>query len=205
MRISLFGGSGRVGSILLTMFLEDGHHVTALARNPEKLPVHPNLTVIQGDAKELAAIATTILGSEAVVSALGTDKTTTLSESIPHMIQAMKDEKIKRIVTIGTAGILQSRIDPEQLRYEAGDSNRKLTAAAEEHDAAYRALADSDLDWTIVCPTYLPDGESTGTYRTENHLLPIEGKQVSTGDTAHFAAQELVACNHVHARVGIAY
>ncbi|MBD7907612.1 NAD(P)-dependent oxidoreductase [Sporosarcina gallistercoris] len=205
MRISLFGGTGRVGSLLLTKFLDDGHHVTALARNPEKLPVHPNLTVIQGDAKELAAIATTILGSEAVVSALGTDKTTTLSEAIPHMIQAMKDEKIKRILTIGTAGILQSRIDPEQLRYEAGDSNRKLTAAAEEHDAAYRALSASNLDWTIICPTYLPDGEPTGIYRTEDNRLPLEGKQISTGDTAHFAAHELIACNHLHARVGIAY
>ncbi|MGG0643922.1 NAD(P)H-binding protein [Sporosarcina gallistercoris] len=205
MRISLFGGTGRVGSLLLTKFLDDGHHVTALARNPEKLPAHPNLTVIQGDAKELAAIATTILGSEAVVSALGTDKTTTLSDAIPHMIQAMNDEKVKRILTIGTAGILQSRIDPEQLRYEAGDSNRKLTAAAEEHDAAYRALSTSDLDWTIVCPTYLPEGEPTGTYRTEENRLPVEGKEISTGDTAQFAAHELIACNHLHTRVGIAY
>ena len=205
MRISLFGGTGRVGSILLQRLLDSGHHVTALARNPEKLPVHPNLTVIQGDAKEQAAIATTILGSEAVVSALGTDKTTTLSEATPHMIEAMKNEHIKRILTIGTAGILQSRMDPKRLRYEAGDSNRKLTTAAEEHHAAYRALSASDLDWTIVCPTYLPDGEITGTYRKLDNWLPVDGKQISSGDTAHFAENELVACNHLHARVGIAY
>lgn len=205
MRISLFGGTGRVGSILLQRLLDGGHHVTALARNPEKLPAHPNLTVIQGDAKEQPAIATTILGSEAVVSALGTDKTTTLSEATPHLIEAMRNEHIKRILTIGTAGILQSRIDPDRLRYEAGDSNRKLTTAAEEHHAAYRALSASDLDWTIVCPTYLPDGEITGTYRTLDNWLPVDGKQISSGDTAHFAENELVACNHLHARVGIAY
>ena len=205
MRISLFGGTGRVGSILLQQLLESGHHVTALARNPEKLPVHPNLTVIQGDAKEQAAIAATILGSEAVVSALGTDKTTTLSEAIPHMIEAMTVESVKRILTIGTAGILQSRNEPEHLRYEASDSNRKLTAAAEEHHAAFRALSASNLDWTIVCPTYLPDGEITGIYRTEEKWLPVDGKQISTGDTAHFAEHELFACNHLQARVGISY
>ncbi|REB07995.1 NAD-dependent epimerase/dehydratase family protein [Sporosarcina sp. BI001-red] len=205
MRISLFGGTGRVGSLLLQRLLDGGHRVTALARNPEMLPIHPNLTVIQGDAKEQPAIATTILGSEAVVSALGTDKTTTLSDAIPHIIEAMRDENIKRILTIGTAGILQSRIDTKQLRYEAGDSNRKLTTAAEEHHAAYRALSDSNLDWTIVCPTYLPDGETTGIYRTEDNWLPLDGKQISTGDTAHFAELELFDCNHLHARVGIAY
>ncbi|MDW0109907.1 NAD(P)-dependent oxidoreductase [Sporosarcina aquimarina] len=205
MRISMFGGTGRVGSLMLKQLLENGHHVTALARNPEKVPQHPNLTVIQGDAKEAAAIASTILGSEVVVSALGTDKTTTLSDALPEIIQAMKDEDIKRIITIGTAGILQSRIDSNLLRYEAGDSNRKLTAAAEEHHAAYRALEASDLDWTIVCPTYLPDGEATGNYRTEDNLLPEDGKQISTEDTANFAAFELFACNHLRARVGIAY
>lgn len=205
MRISMFGGTGRVGSLMLKQLLENGHHVTALARNPEMVPQHPNLTVIQGDAKEAAAIASTILGSEVVVSALGTDKTTTLSDALPEIIQAMKDEDIKRIITIGTAGILQSRIDPNYLRYEAGDSNRKLTTAAEEHHAAYRALAASDLDWTIVCPTYLPDGEATGIYRIEDNWLPKEGKQISTEDTANFAVSELFACNHLRTRVGIAY
>lgn len=205
MRISLFGGTGRVGSTLLQRLLEGGHHVSALARNPEKLPAHPNLTVIQGDAKEQDAIAAVMIGSEAVVSALGTDKTTTLSEAIPYMIEAMNEENIKRILTIGTAGILQSRMDPERLRYEAGDSNRKLTTAAKEHHAAFRALSASNLDWTIVCPTYLPDGEVTGVYRTEDNWLPVEGKQISTGDTAHFAEHELFACDHLQARVGIAY
>ncbi|WP_432353495.1 NAD(P)-dependent oxidoreductase [Sporosarcina sp. A2] len=205
MRIALFGGTGRVGSIILARLLEEGHQVTALARNPEKLSVHPNLTVVQGDAKDAAASATTILGSEAVVSALGTDKTTTLSDAVPHIITAMKSENVKRIVTIGTAGILQSRLDSTKLRYKAGDSNRKLTTAAEEHHQAYRALELSALDWTIVCPTYLPDGEETGTYRTEENYLPLDGKQISTADTALFTLCELVSCNHIGARVGIAY
>lgn len=205
MRIALFGGTGRVGSLMLTQLLEEGHHVTALARNPEKLSAHPNLTVIQGDAKDREGSATTILGCEAVVSALGTDKTTTLSEAIPHIVTVMNSEDVKRIITIGTAGILQSRLEPDKLRYEAGDSNRKLTTAAEEHHRAYHALATAELDWTIVCPTYLPDGEATGTYRVEENYLPLDGKQISTADTALFAVHELVACNHIGVRVGIAY
>lgn len=205
MRIALFGGSGRVGSLLLQKLIQEGHSVTALARNPEKLTPHPNLTVVQGDAKDQQAIGMTIQGAGAVMSALGTDKSTTLSEAVPNMIRMMNDEGLTRIVTIGTAGILQSRIDPGQLRYQAGDSNRKLTTAAEEHHAAYRALAASKLDWTVVCPTYLPDGAATGDFRIEDNWLPEEGKQISTGDTAQFAVNELTAKEHIHCRVGIAY
>ena len=205
MRTALFGATGRVGSLMLKQLLEDGQDVVALARTPEKLPIHPRLTVIQGDAKDSQAINKTIQGTESVVSALGTDKSTTLTEAIPHIIEAMETESIKRILTIGTAGILQSRIDEKKLRYEAGDSNRKLTVAATEHHMAYRALADSNLNWTIVCPTYLPDGEATGNYRTEVNWLPENGKQISTGDTAQFAVSELTANKYVNCRVGIAY
>lgn len=205
MKIALFGGSGRVGSLMLNQLLEDGHEVIALARTPEKLPTHSKLTVIQGDAKEATEVDETIQEADVVMSALGTDKSTTLSVAIPHMIHSMNNHSIDRIVTIGTAGILQSRIDESKLRYEAGDSNRKLTTAAEEHHTAYTALAASDLKWTIVCPTYLPDGEATGIYRTELNRLPLDGKQISTADTAQFAVAELTEQNYVARRVGIAY
>lgn len=205
MKIALFGGSGRVGSIMLDQLLEDGHEVIALARTPEKLPTHPKLTVIQGDAKEATEVDRTIQDVDVVMSALGTDKSTTLSMAVPHMIHSMNNYSLTRIVTIGTAGILQSRIDESKLRYEAGDSNRKLTTAAEDHHTAYTALAATDLKWTIVCPTYLPDGEATGNYRTESNWLPLDGKQISTADTAQFAVAELIAQNYLTSRVGIAY
>lgn len=205
MKIVLFGSTGRVGSKMLRQLLEEGHEVTVLVRNPGKLERHPQLTIVPGDAKNEADVRKAVQESECVASALGTDKSTVLSEAVPHMIAAMKDFQIRRILTIGTAGILQSRLESGLLRYEAGDSNRKLTRAAEEHHAAYRALADSELEWTIVCPTYLPDGDETGDYRVEDDWLPEGGERISTGDTAHFAVRELTGSEHVRHRVGIAY
>ncbi|WP_040285416.1 NAD(P)-dependent oxidoreductase [Sporosarcina koreensis] len=205
MRIAMFGGTGRVGSLMLAALLEDGHTVTALVRDPGRLKAHPHLTVVQGDVKQKQDAQKTIEGADCVVSALGTDKSTTLSEAVPHMIAGMEQEGIRRILTIGTAGILNSRLTPGALRYNGGDSNRKLTAAAEEHHAAYSALAASSLDWTIVCPTYLPDGSETGVYRVMDDWLPPDGRQISTGDTAHFAVRELIEGKHAGHRVGIAY
>ena len=205
MKIALFGATGRVGLEVLKQALGEGHEVTVLVRSPEKLAPHDKLTVIQGDVRDANAVTLAIAGMDVVFSALGTDKTTTLTEAVPHMIKAMKDAGINRIVTIGTAGILQSKIDPEKLRYEAGDTNRRLTFAAEEHHKVYDMLRQSGLDWTIVCPTYLPDGVAVGDYRTERDLLPGDGKQISVGDTAAFAYGELLQGDNIGFRVGISY
>jgi putative NADH-flavin reductase len=144
-------------------------------------------------------------GMDAVISALGTDGAFVLTESTPLIIKAMNKENVRRIITIGTAGILQSRVSPELLRYESSESNRKLTRAAEEHHKAFNLLRTSDLEWTIVCPTYLPDGERLGTYRVERDRLPEDGKRISVPDTAEFAYKQINETTYARSRVGIAY
>lgn len=205
MKIALFGATGRVGGEFLKRALADGHEVIALVRSPEKLAIHEDLTVLVGDVFDKQAIAQTILGVDVVFSALGTDKTTTLSESITSIIYEMKSNNIKRIITIGTAGILDSRVEESKLRYQSSESKRKLTFAAEEHHKVYDALKESELDWTIVCPTYLPDGEAVGDYRILRNYLPENAESISVGDTAQFAYDELIKNEHIGCRVGIAY
>lgn len=204
MKLAIFGATGRVGSEILKRALEDGHQVKALQRSP-KLDKHPNLEAVFGNVREGKDVERTIAGTDAVFSALGTDKTTTLTDALPFIIESMERHGIKRIITIGTAGILNSRLEEGKLRYQGGDSNRKMTFAAEEHEKAYRLMEQSDLEWTIVCPTYLPDGEAKGGYRVEKDFLPEGGKEISTGDTGEFAYQQLEDSTYVRSRVGIAY
>ncbi len=205
MKIAIFGATGRVGNEVLKRALADGHEVIALARIPENLESNKLLTVIQGDIRDEAAVSSTIASTDIVFSAIGTDKTTTLTDAVPYMIKEMQVNNISRIVTIGTAGILQSRNKPEILRYEAGDANRKLTFAAEEHHKFYLSLEQSQLAWTIICPTYLPDGDAVGNYRIEEDFLPVDGKKITVGDTAAFAYEVLISDSHLRSRVGIAY
>lgn len=203
MRIAVFGATGRVGREIVRQALTDGHEVTGLVR--QATDAEAGMRVIEGNAKNAANITRTIKGADAVVSALGTDRTTTLSEAVPLMIQAMKANGIQRIVTIGTAGILDSRQTPGELRFRGGDSKRRSVFAAEEHEKVFRLLAQSDLDWTIVCPTYLPDGKARGNYRVEADFLPENGTEITVGDTAVFAYNELFEKQFVQKRVGLAY
>lgn len=204
MKIALFGATGRVGENILQYALNDGHQVKALVRSKPPFE-HPNLEAIVGDIRKAEDVEKTLEGTVAVFSAIGTDRTTTLSESMPLIINAMKEKKIRRIITIGTAGILNSRMTPGVLRFEGGDSNRKLTFAAEEHAAVFHLLQKTNLEWTIVCPTYLPDGKAYGNYRIEQDYLPEGGKQITVGDTAEFAYKQLENPEFIGSRVGIAY
>lgn len=203
MKIALFGATGRVGYAILTLLLEKGIEVTVLVRNSEKLQIQPGLTVLQGDARSTTDVERTLDGVNAVISALGTDKTSVLTESITHIITVMQKQRIKRIITIGTAGILDSRVEPGLLRYQSSESKRKSSTAAQEHHRVYDLLNNSSLDWTIICPTYLPTGASTDQYSILRDMLPMNAVQTTTGDTALFAVNELLNNDHIGYRVGI--
>jgi len=202
--IALLGATGRVGQQLIELLLENNHKVTALVRNVHRLPIsHTNLKVIEGDAREEHVLDCLFQGQNAVISTLSTDGANVISESMPVIVKVMTRHSIKRIITVGTAGILQSRTEPSLYRFQSNESKRKLTRAAEDHLKGFLTLKESNLLWTIVCPTYLPDGNITAHYRVEKNVLPLDGKKISTGDTAHFIYEELLNPQFPHCRVGI--
>ena len=206
MKLLILGATGRVGSQLMNLALHDNHHVTALVRSPEKIQLeNEQLTIIQGNVLHKEDLKRAMVGIDVVISALNTDGATTLSDSMPLIIDAMENEGIQRIITIGTAGILQSRVTPDLLRYQSSESKRKLTRAAEDHHKAYELLNQSSLQWTIVCPTYLPDGERLGDYRVERDFLPVDGVKIHVSDTADFAYKMITSNEFIGSRVGIAY
>lgn len=205
MRIAILGATGRVGGQIVEYALRGGHEVSALVRDRGKIVPREGLTVIEGNVLNEPDVKRVLEKADVVISALNTDGTTTLSDSMPIILDVMYEFGIRRIVTIGTAGILQSRTEPDRLRYESNESRRRSTRAAEEHRRVYELLSATDLEWTIVCPTYLPDGEYTGQYRVEQDYLPEGGKEISVADTAEFAYQQIEDRSYVRARVGIAY
>jgi nucleoside-diphosphate-sugar epimerase len=59
MRLAIFGATGRTGSQLLEQALQAGHEVTAIVRNPDRLPTPAPaaLRVVAADVMDAAAIA----------------------------------------------------------------------------------------------------------------------------------------------------
>ena len=72
MKLLIFGATGGTGRKLVEQALEQGHAVTAFARDPGKVKTtHLNLTVVKGDILEPASVTAAVQGQDSVLSALG--------------------------------------------------------------------------------------------------------------------------------------
>lgn len=194
-----------MGGYILDNVIKGNHDVTALVRQPQKIRPNQRLRIINGNVLNKEAIDIALSGIEVVVSALSTDGTTTLSFCMPLIIEVMKKRGIKRIITVGTAGILQSQKDPSLLRYQSMESKRKSTWAAQEHHKVFKLLRESELHWTIICPSYLASGNFTGCYRIERNFLPQDGVAISIPDVADLVYKQVLSADYMNTRIGIAY
>ena len=72
MNLLILGATGGTGRALVEQALEQGHIVTAFARDPSKLrTTHPNLRTAKGDILNYHSVETALRGQDAVLSALG--------------------------------------------------------------------------------------------------------------------------------------
>src|SRR5699024_12836409 len=126
----------------------------------EKLKIKSPLSnIYEVDVLNKADLLHSMQDCDDVINALNNDKNNTLSRSMPLIIKAMTSYDLSRIITIGTAGILNSRNEQDLYRFQSSESKRKTTTAAKDHLATYEWLQKSNLNRTVVCPAYLPDDE----------------------------------------------
>lgn len=113
MKITIFGSTGGTGRELVRLGLDRGHTLTAFARDKAKLADMRNdqLRVVQGDVLDPSAVLDVVVGQEAVLSAIGAGRARTRlrEQSTATIIQAMEQAGVKRLVSLSSLGIGDSR------------------------------------------------------------------------------------------------
>jgi putative NADH-flavin reductase len=207
MRVALLGGTGRIGALLLTQALESGHEVTALARNTDALSPARGLTPIPGDATDAQAIAATVDGADAVVSALGPRgaKAPSLLESAArNTVEAMSKTGARRLICVSAAGAFIDG-DPNMSALVKFILPRIFATQFADVRAMEQVVRASDLDWTLVRPTRLVDSAATGKYRTAPDYAPPGGRKISRADVAQFIGAALEQDSWLKAAPALAY
>ena len=201
MKVIVFGANGRVGAQVVKRALEKGHKVTAFVRHTESIALlHPNLTVVQGDAMHQQDVAKHMAGQDAVISCLSSDEQSHRLVFMNHIINAMRQHKVHRIIAIGGIGALQAS---EHLKvYETSTFPREYVELTQAHIRVLDALLTSRMEFTFVCPPMIVDGERTGAYKVQDNY-PTPGWKVTSGDLADFMVVELGERKHVGVKVGI--
>lgn len=206
MRLALFGGTGRTGGLIMERALLAGHQVTALVRDPSKQKyVQSGLRMIQGDARQPYAVADTVQGADAVISALGSGGDT-LSLFGRNAIAAMERFEIRRIVSLVGASIVLPgdlpSVSMSMLRLVTRTFGGKMLKDGEIHA---RELALSNLDYTLVRPPRLTDRAASGRIQHDRTLKLGPTSSISRADLAGFLLEVALEGRYIRAAPMVAY
>lgn len=192
MRLTIFGGTGRIGRLIVEQALAAGQDVTVLVRDPHKLgPIVERVQVEPGRITDPAAIGRAITGADVVISALGpdgnsADQVIALSAGMDAIIDAMRENGVSRIINLAGAAIdapgdhkpMVDRLASRIVRLVSGH-----VVAAKQ--AEFDKLLASGLEWVAVRPPLVTDGPHTGIYRAGLDVLH-PGARISRADIADF-------------------
>ena len=205
--IALFGATGRVGTRFLDYALADFHTIRALVRDPNKLAPRPGLEIVQGDVLDRAAVARVVAGTDAVVSTLGgagiEDPGEAQSHGVRNIVNAMSHHGVKRVLGVAGAGILDA--PKGGLRHDQPGFPAKFKKVSDRHQAAWEAMRDSGLEWTMLGLPDIVPGSRTGVYRVLDERLPEKALKISVEDVADLLLRELAQREHVRKRLGAGY
>lgn len=185
MKLLIIGATGTIGAAAVAAALEAGHEVTVVARSPDRLgAMRERVRVIEGDAADTALLTSAIEGQDAVISAMGSSpdaaELDTPSRVMRAIIAAMDGAGVRRLVGLSGGAVdvpgetkrLSSRITSGLVRMLA----RNVVEAKQREFAVVQA---SDLDWTMIRPPNVVDGDPTGRVVIGPKM---HGFRVSNGD-----------------------
>ena len=223
MKLTIFAATGGIGRQLLEQALAAGHDVTAVVRNPKKLPREEEVRIVTADlaAADPAVLESAVAGADAVLSGLGARSNSeagVASQGTRAIVQAMQATDVRRLVVVSAApiGTVPSPGLPKPPKHDPGDGFfirnllSPLTKAALRKRYADLALMEdvvreSGLDWTLVRPTQLTDKPLSGTYRTAYGRNLRRGLRISRADVAHLMLRALEQPETIKQTIGIAY
>jgi putative NADH-flavin reductase len=210
MKVALYGATGNSGSRILKELVARGHQVTAIVRDPAKLPEPgPGVVVKRDDLTEPKKIAAAINGAEAVVSAYAPpqDDTDAIVGVTQRQIDALNGASNARLLVVGGAGGLF--VAPGVTLVDSGYLPAAYLPIATAHVKAFNLLRASSIDWTYLAPAaYFTPGERTGKFRLGKDELIANAQQesrISMEDYAIALVDELEQPRHRRERFSIGY
>ncbi|KAJ7756482.1 NAD-binding protein [Mycena maculata] len=163
MRLLILGSTGPIGILLVREALAafEGSAIILYVRSPEKIPedlkTNPRCVVIEGQLDDMAALSKAMEGVDIVLSALGPSQFThppgtPLAHAYRRIINVMKENKIDRLIALGTASI-EDKLDQFNFVYYSMVKSVSISMrnAYKEIRAIGAVIQASELEhWTIV-------------------------------------------------------
>jgi putative NADH-flavin reductase len=214
MKVTVFGANGDSGKEIVKSLVQKGHSVVAAVRRLDTVTSSDSVKVVKYDFADESSVKSAILGSDAVVSAIGSgklraarDPTTLYRDGTRAIRKAMRECGIKRLIVLSSSGV-----DEEYNHYPWVYTNivrRYIMNTYIDMARMETVLEESDdLDWTSVRLSYLLQGESKPEWvvadRGFGDRKPTSGK-IHFVDVGKFVAKEIEENNWIKKMPVISY
>lgn len=192
-KVLVLGASGQIAAHAIDMLAEQGAELTLFARNPRRIRRVPDgARVVQGDVTDRAALAEAVRGQDVVYANLAGD----IDQQARVLVEVMDAEGVRRLIFVTALGIY------DEVPGAFGKWNQSMIGGAlPAYAAAAEAIEASDLDYTILRPAWLSDGDEID-YETTERDEPFKGTTVSRKSVAALVA-DLVAHPDTHLRASL--
>ena len=206
MKIGIIGATGKAGSLIMKEAKSRGHEVTAIVRNPQKLPEEEDAAVLEKDIFDLDA--NDLKQFDAVVNAFGVppEKAEQHVEAGRSLINALKEAKETRLLVVGGAGSLFVDEARTTRLNETPEFPEAFKAIALNQSQNLADLEQAEgVQWTFLSPAafFDPEGKRTGRYQIgeDAFLVNRKGKSyISYKDYAIALVDEIENGWHINKR-----
>jgi putative NADH-flavin reductase len=172
MQLTVFGATGRTGRLVVQQALDAGHEVTAVVRDPARLPATGAGLRVETvtDLADAQTLIPYVDGRDTVLSCLGPNgrsQAGIAEAGTRAIVRAMETAPARRLVVISAAPVgpvpegapfIYRRVLNPMMRAILKDAYADLAAMESE-------VGRSALDWTVVRPGKLSGKAYTGRYR----------------------------------------
>ncbi len=192
--VVVFGATGGIGRHAVAAARRRNLDVRTVVRPSREAPADVGTEVVAADITDADSVSRAVAGANAVVWAVGAtrntaDQVAVFEAGARNLVRAMEARGIRRLVALSGAAIT---LDGE--RKPLGGRVMELivkVAARHVYDAKlreFRAFTVTDLDWTLVRPPRVIEGEPTGAMALG---LTLGGSAVTQGDVGEALAGQV--------------
>ena len=191
-RVLVLGATSGIGALAVDEALSRDYAVRAFARSAGDLTSTEQLEPYVGDALVADDVAGALRCVDAVIYALGIKESlamlwqevTLFSDTTRILLPAMHAQGMKRLIVVTGFGAGRSKAAMSKI--EQIGHRAILGKPYADKDRQEEMIRESALDWTIVRPVILTNGNKTGTYRILRDEAQWRNGLISRADVAHY-------------------
>jgi uncharacterized protein YbjT (DUF2867 family) len=170
-KVIILGASGSLAKYVIEKLkAQQDIHLTLFVRNKKRLGNVDayGCTIVEGDALNYNSLKAAIQGQDIVYANLAGD----LGQMVKNIVKAMKETGVKKLIFISSIEIY----------------NEPVRSALKPYRAAADVIEASDLDYTILRPTWFTNADEVD-YETTHKGTAEKGSVISRKSIAEFISK----------------